>query len=188
VREGDVRKFVASVEHRTFSGGYALRRGQPVLYVTERCVFQLTPGGLELTEVAPGIDIRHDILAHMDFEPIVRAPRPMEERIFAPELLGLREALLMPLERRFSYDPALRMLFMDFRRLAIRSEADVARIRAEVERLVGALGHKVYAIVNYRGCSIEPSAILKPDPICGEAAATATDPPRRLLQPSGRTA
>jgi propionate CoA-transferase len=156
-REGGVRKFVADVEHRTFSGAYALKRGQPVLYVTERCVLRLTPEGLELVEVAPGIDIARDILAHMDFAPIVKAPRPMEERIFAPEPLQLRERLLMPLEARLSYDPALRMLFMDFRRLAIRSEGDVARIREAVERLVRPLGHRVYAIVNYRGCTITPA-------------------------------
>ena len=70
-REGNIRKFVSEVEHRTFSGDYALKRGQEVLYVTERCVFRLTQGGLELIEVAPGIDIGRHILAHMDFAPIV---------------------------------------------------------------------------------------------------------------------
>ena len=51
-------KFLADVEQRTFSGQYAAAAGQPVLYVTERCVFQLTPDGLELTEIAPGVDSR----------------------------------------------------------------------------------------------------------------------------------
>ncbi len=66
------KKFIPQVEHRTFSGSYAVKRGQPVLYVTERCVFQLTADGLELTEVAPGVDIERDILARMDFAPIIR--------------------------------------------------------------------------------------------------------------------
>jgi propionate CoA-transferase len=159
-REGDVRKFVGEVEHRTFSGAYALKRGQTVLYVTERCVFRLTPGGLELTEVAPGIDVARDVLAHMDFEPIIRQPKPMDERIFAASLMGLREDMLaMPLEQRFSYNAMLRMLFIDFRQLAIRSDADIARIRAEVERRVLPLGHKVYAIVNYRDCRIAPAVL-----------------------------
>src|SRR5581483_2807810 len=159
-REGNVRKFVGEVEHRTFSGEYALTRGQSVLYVTERCVLRLTPQGLELTEVAPGIDVGRDILAHMDFEPIIRQPKPMDERIFAAPLMGLREDMLaMPLEQRFSYNPMLRMLFIDFRRLTIRSEADIARIRAEVERRVLPLGHKVYAIVNYRDCRIAPAVL-----------------------------
>ncbi len=72
--------------------------------------------------------------------------------------MGLRERMLaMPLEQRFAYDPLLRMLFIDFRQLTIASERDIARIRAEVERRIGPLGHKVYAIVNYRDCRIEPA-------------------------------
>jgi propionate CoA-transferase len=54
--EGACRKFVAHVEHRTFAGAYAWRRGQPVLYITERCVFELTPEGLELAEVAVALE------------------------------------------------------------------------------------------------------------------------------------
>ncbi|MFM9481458.1 acyl CoA:acetate/3-ketoacid CoA transferase, partial [Streptomyces scabiei] len=83
--EGRSRKFVDAVEHRTFAGAYAAQRGQPVLYVTERCVMQLTPDGLELIEVAPGIDIARDILAQMDFEPIVRKPAVMRAAIFKAE-------------------------------------------------------------------------------------------------------
>jgi len=158
VREGNVVKFRAEVEHRTFSGDFARRRGQPVLYVTERCVFRLAPGGLELVEVAPGIDIDRDILAHMQFAPIVKDPRPMDVGIFAPQPMGLRERMLaMPIEQRFAYDPKLRMLFVDFRRLTIATERDVERIKAEVERRIGSLGHKVYAIVNYRDCRIDPA-------------------------------
>jgi propionate CoA-transferase len=160
LREGNVRKFVAEVEHRTFSGAYALERGQPVLYVTERCVFRLTQRGLELVEVAPGIDIRRDILAHMDFRPIVNQPRPMDARIFAEGPMGLRAGLAgQRLEQRFSYDPLLRMLFIDFRNLVIKSARDVERIKAEVEKRVRPLGHRVYAIVNYRGSTIEPAVV-----------------------------
>jgi len=159
-REGDVRKFVAEVEHRTFSGDYALKRGQPVLYITERCVFQLTQSGLELIEVAPGIDIERDILAHMDFEPIINDPQPMDGRIFATELMGLRDRMLAaPLDQRFSYDAKLRMLFIDFRQLAIKTDRDVERIKVEVESRVLPLGHRVYALVNYQGCRIEPSVL-----------------------------
>ena len=159
LREGNVRKFVSEVEHRTFSGDYALKRGQPVLYVTERCVFRLTGDGLELTEVAPGIDIRRDILAHMDFQPIIHDPQPMDPSIFAFGQMGLRDRLVEgPFEGRFSYDPKLKMLFIDLRQLAIKSERDVERLRAEVERRVKPLGHGVYAIVNYRGCRIDPGA------------------------------
>jgi propionate CoA-transferase len=158
--EGNVRKFVGQVEHRTFSGDYALKRGQPVLYVTERCVFRLTPEGLELIEVAPGIDIDRDILAHMDFAPIVNTPRIMDAGIFAAPPMRLRERMAeTPFAERFSYDARLRMLFIDLRQLAIRSERDIERIKAEVEGRVRPLGHPVYAIVNYRGCRIDPSVL-----------------------------
>src|SRR5215471_9669834 len=69
VRDGDIRKFVERIEHVTFSGEVARRAGKPVLYVTERCVFRLTRDGLELAEIAPGIDLERDILAKMDFKP-----------------------------------------------------------------------------------------------------------------------
>jgi propionate CoA-transferase len=90
VKEGKARKFVGEVEHRTFSGAEAWRRGQPVLYITERCVFRLCAEGLELIEVAPGIDVERDILAHMDFKPhMPRPPALMDQRIFSLESMGL---------------------------------------------------------------------------------------------------
>ena len=158
LKEGRSRKLVAEVEHRTFSGAYAIKRGQPVLYVTERCVFRLTERGMALVEVAPGIDIERDILAHMAFRPIIDDPEPMDEAIFLPEPMALRERMLtLPLERRFSYDANLNVLFVDFERISIRTERDVARIKAAVERIVKPLGHKVTAIVNYNGATIEPA-------------------------------
>ena len=90
IAEGRTRKFVRSVEHRTFSGAQALHQGQPVLYVTERCVFRLGRKGLELIEIAPGIDLERDILAHMDFTPCMpAAPARMDPRIFRPVPMGL---------------------------------------------------------------------------------------------------
>lgn len=77
VREGRARKFVRAVEQISFSGPLARGKGQHVLFVTERAVFQLTAEGLELLEVAPGIDLVRDVLGRMEFEPIVRQVRPM---------------------------------------------------------------------------------------------------------------
>ncbi len=88
-REGKRRKFLRHVEEITFAGTRARRLGQPVVYVTERCVFRLTSAGLRLVEVAPGIDVEHDILAHMAFRPIINDPTPMDARLFRPEPLHL---------------------------------------------------------------------------------------------------
>jgi propionate CoA-transferase len=79
---GEVPKLVASVAGVTFSGEQAVKRRQRVVYVTERAVFHLTPQGVELVEVAPGVDIRVDVLERMGFTPIVRNPKTMEARFF----------------------------------------------------------------------------------------------------------
>ncbi|MCC9001202.1 MAG: acyl CoA:acetate/3-ketoacid CoA transferase, partial [Candidatus Competibacter sp.] len=89
-KPGTGRKFLAEVEHRTFSGSHAIAKGQPVLYITERCVFQLTRDGMELVEIAPGVDLQRDILEQMDFQPIIKQPpRTMDARIFQIEPMGL---------------------------------------------------------------------------------------------------
>ena len=158
--EGRSRKFVTEVEHRTFSGSYAAKRGQPVFYVTERCVFQLTASGLELIEVAPGIDIDRDILAYMDFRPCVENPRTMDARIFRDEPMGLRDMMLeIPLERRFSYDPEQNLFFVNFERLNVKSAGDIEEIRSQFERALQPLRRKVYAIVNYAGFTIPPDLL-----------------------------
>ena len=90
-KEGKQKKFVAEVEHRTFSGQEAWKRGTPVLYITERCVFRLGAEGLELTEIAPGIDLERDILAQMSFRPIMKMPpKLMDARIFVDAPMQLR--------------------------------------------------------------------------------------------------
>lgn len=82
LREGDARKFVREVEQLCFNAARARQRGQHVLYVTERAVFQATGDGLELMEIAPGIDLERDILAPMEFRPVIRRARPMPDHVF----------------------------------------------------------------------------------------------------------
>lgn len=161
LREGKARKFVAEVEHRTFSGSQAWKRGQPVLYITERCVFRLGPDGLELVEIAPGIDLERDILAHMDFRPVMRAaPDLMDARIFAAVPMSLRAGFMVrPLEERFSFDATQNLFFVDFEGLAVRSHADVERIHKAAEAHLQAIGRRVDAIVNYDRFSISPELI-----------------------------
>ncbi|KGK89652.1 acyl CoA:acetate/3-ketoacid CoA transferase [Clostridium sp. HMP27] len=89
-QEGKTKKFIKDVEQITFSGEYAREIGQQVLYITERAVFELRPEGLVLTEIAPGISLENDILANMDFEPIISENlKIMDERIFKDELMEL---------------------------------------------------------------------------------------------------
>jgi len=95
LQDGSASKFVNEVEHRTFSGPQAVKRGTPVLYITERCVFELTAAGLVLSEIAPGVDLQHDILDRMDFLPLMpTAPRLMDARIFADAPMHLRPDIL----------------------------------------------------------------------------------------------
>jgi propionate CoA-transferase len=151
VREGKVNKFVDQVEQVTFSGAYALRKQQPVLYITERCVFRLTDRGMALVEIAPGVDLEKDILARMAFEPVIDdAPSLMDPRIFMLPPMGLRPDLMMvPLDERLSYDADENIFYVNFEGLVVRSEKTIARIETAVKNKLSPLGHKVYAIVNY---------------------------------------
>jgi propionate CoA-transferase len=151
-------KFVPEVEHRTFSGREALRRGQKVLYVTECCVFRLHERGLALVEIAPGLDLERDILQRMGFTPVIeQAPSAMEAALFEEAAMGLRARLLLrPLPERFSYDAAQRTLFINFERLAIRTQDDVEAVRREVEQRLQPLAHKVFAVVNYDHFHLDP--------------------------------
>lgn len=91
LEEGRNKKFLPKVEQITFSGDYANKVGQNVLYITERAVFKLTPDGLELTEIAPGVDLEKDILGQMEFKPIISKDlKEMDARIFKPEPMGLK--------------------------------------------------------------------------------------------------
>jgi len=86
--EGTINKFVEEVEQITFSGSYARQQEQRVLYVTERAVFRLTEDGLEVIEVAPGLDLQTDVLDRMAFTPTVSpALDTMDAPIFRPETI-----------------------------------------------------------------------------------------------------
>jgi propionate CoA-transferase len=91
-QEGKGKKYVKQVEQVTFSGAYATRTKQPVLYITERAVFELQEGVLTLTEIAPGVDLEKDILAQMEFMPRI-APdlKQMPAEIFHEKWGGLRQ-------------------------------------------------------------------------------------------------
>jgi propionate CoA-transferase len=156
IKEGPHKKLIKQVEHVTFSGKTAVMTNQPVLYVTERCVFRLTPEGMELTEIAPGVDLQKDILDMMNFKPIIKNhPVLMDKRIFRPEPMGLKDQLIdIPMDDRMTYNPDDNVFFVNFEGLSVRSSAQIADIRARVDRMLGPLGKKVYTIVNYDNFSI----------------------------------
>jgi propionate CoA-transferase len=90
VAEGRIMKLVEAVEQVTFSGRRGRQRGQRVTVITERCVLRQIEQGLELIEIAPGVDLERDLLARSEI-PLVISPelRPMDPRLFRPEPMGL---------------------------------------------------------------------------------------------------
>ena len=90
-QEGREKKFIDTVEQITFSGDYAVKTGQPVMYITERAVFELRADGVYLTEIAPGIDLQTQVLDLMGFTPKMEGtPKLMDARIFSDTLMGLK--------------------------------------------------------------------------------------------------
>jgi propionate CoA-transferase len=90
VREGRHRKFTGAIEQICYNATFAAEQGRVALFVTERALFRATETGLELIEIAPGIDIARDILAHMDFKPAISADlKLMDARLFSPRPMGL---------------------------------------------------------------------------------------------------
>lgn len=93
IEEGSIRKFLKHVEQITFSGQYA-KPNQTILYVTERCVFQLIDGRMTIVEIAPGLDLKRDVLANLDFTPAVsESLKLMDPAIFQETWGGLGQKL-----------------------------------------------------------------------------------------------
>src|SRR5688500_8064230 len=84
IKEGASRKFVRAVEQVSFSAAHSRSLRQEVLYVTERAVFRLGSGGIELAELAQGVDLQTQVLDLMDFRPVIRDVRPMPAHVFGP--------------------------------------------------------------------------------------------------------
>ncbi|MCK1641446.1 3-oxoacid CoA-transferase [Bradyrhizobium sp. 157] len=88
--EGKVKKWVKDVHQITFSGAFAKEREQEVVFVTERAVFKLTPNGLMLTEIAPGVSVEEHVLPNIEFDVIVSPDlKLMGARIFKDEPMNL---------------------------------------------------------------------------------------------------
>jgi propionate CoA-transferase len=160
VQEGTLGKFVERIAQVTFSGPLAAQQRKDVLYVTERCVFRLTRAGLLLAEVAPGVDIDHDILKQLPFRPLLETPATMDPALFTATPMGLRERMLdINITDRLSYDPATNTVFMNYAGMRVRNEQDVDAIVAAVDRLLAPLQRRVNSIVNYEGFSVDDEAM-----------------------------
>ena len=160
-QEGRERKFRKQVEQITFSGKYAAQRRQHVLYITERCVFTLTKDGMELTEIAPGVDLEKDILSLMDFKPVMKTPpKLMDARIFRTESMNLkRDMLEIPIEDRLIYVPSENTYYVNFENFYVKSSAQIQRIQKHTEKTLKPLGKKVLTIVNYDNFNILPELV-----------------------------
>jgi propionate CoA-transferase len=158
VHEGRSRKFIERVEQITFSGSFAGETGQNVLYVTERCVFRRTAEGVELIEVAPGMDIDRDILALMDFRPIVREPKAMNSGLFLAEPMGMEQMLLgHSVAERISFDSEQDTLFVNWEGCQVRTTDDVELMRREMESRCQSIGHRIAVIINYDSFTLDPA-------------------------------
>jgi propionate CoA-transferase len=89
-KEGKVKKLVKEVEHITFSGRRGVLQGQDVTYITERCVMKLTPEGIVVTEIAPGVELQSHIIDQSEF-PLIVSPdlKLMDLNMFLPEPMKL---------------------------------------------------------------------------------------------------
>lgn len=89
-KEGKLKKLVREVEHVTFSGKRAMEQGQDITYVTERCVMKLTPAGVMVTEIAPGVDLQRDILDQSEFPLLVADDvKLMDAKLFGEDNIAL---------------------------------------------------------------------------------------------------
>jgi propionate CoA-transferase len=154
-------KFILDVEHITFSGTQAVKQNKEILYITERCVFQLTPAGLELIEIAPGINLARDILPHMEFQPIISKNLDvMDPSIFIDEPMSLDKVIHdIPLAQRIHYSKPKDTLFINFEGWRINDHNDLLAFENTVTEKLSAVEGKVAAIVNYDHFYIPPTLI-----------------------------
>jgi propionate CoA-transferase len=149
-RDGTLPKFVDEVAHVTFNGERAHVTGQSVHYITERCVLRLGEGGLELIEIAPGIDLERDVLARMGFQPQV-APdlRQMDAAIFTDAPLGLAGRSPPALDERVDYRADDDLVFIDFEGLTLSSPEQAEELAAFLGPRLHGLARRVNVVVNY---------------------------------------
>ncbi|MGO9959693.1 MAG: acyl CoA:acetate/3-ketoacid CoA transferase [Solirubrobacteraceae bacterium] len=157
-REGTVRKLVAEVEHVTFSGRQAYATGQSVLYITERCVLRLVDGGLELVELAPGLDLARDVLANMGFAPrIADDLREMDPALFGDAVLGLLDASSAIVERCLQLHERDNLAVVDLGGLRVHNVDEARQVAGFVGGRLREIGHPVHVVVGYDNFDLDPA-------------------------------
>jgi propionate CoA-transferase len=158
VSEGTGCKFTSAVEQVTFSGEQALLRGQIVHYITERAVFRLTDSGIELVEVAPGVDLEKDVLSGMDFEPAISADlTTMDPALFLPQRMGLGDHPPLALDDRFVYDSDENVLYCNFEGLSLENVYAANALHERLNAKFRSIGQQVHVITNYDNFEVVPS-------------------------------
>eukprot|EP01059_Diplonema_ambulator_P015890 TRINITY_DN270_c0_g1_i1.p1 TRINITY_DN270_c0_g1~~TRINITY_DN270_c0_g1_i1.p1 ORF type:complete len:716 (+),score=203.52 TRINITY_DN270_c0_g1_i1:124-2271(+) len=153
VQEGRNKKFVKQIQETSFSAKEAVRRKQRVLYITERCVFELTPDGLALKEVAPGISVEKDILPHMDFTPLNwDVASEMDSMIFdtSGKRMGLKKRLTeLDFWSRLDYNAETNRVMLDLSGIIITTQEQIDQIDDYYTEFFSKLGKKAHVVVNY---------------------------------------
>jgi propionate CoA-transferase len=170
-QEGEVNMFCSKVREVTFNGEVARRNAQDVSYVTERAVFKLHPSGaLELTEIAPGVDLDKDVLGRMDFTPLFdRASlKIMDPAIFREGKMRFKSTFFQQdddFARRFKYNAESNTLFVDLSGTYIHSEEQVGAIVAGARKVLDEITEfgwkKVHCVSSYDHTDIEPECQAK---------------------------
>ena len=156
-QEGQVKKFVNDVFEVTYSGDEAVRRGQNVIFVTERAVFRRTAQHkvLELIEIAPGMDLQTDILDQLDFQPVVSPNlKIMDPRIFMKDPMKVGAEMFGSLEERAKYHDADHTLYLDLFGITLGSEDDIKWFFGALRSILSPLCEKkgpIHMVVNYDG-------------------------------------
>jgi propionate CoA-transferase len=159
VTEGPHRKFEQTVGQITFSGRRALERRQTVYFITERCVLRLTRYGLEIVEIAPGLDLDRDVISQMGFKPAVSGTlTTMNAAIFQPEPMGLQHRYPTPAEQRLAYDAAENILYCNFEGLTLETPDQAATLANHLDKEFQRIGHRVHVLVNYDNFNLLPPA------------------------------